>query len=144
MEHCAITCEDQLITTVMNSTVKSFIDLQIENGNFTHIFRKNAIEQCADKNCSGIDSGVVEGMSYHEIARWKSTSQVSNPPTSSPTGKMNDTPTRVDSSKPTSYKSTRQNSSSRKSKGSKSTTLTKGKSPTTTSKSKSKGSKQPK
>ncbi|KAL3810668.1 LOW QUALITY PROTEIN: hypothetical protein ACHAXA_001057 [Cyclostephanos tholiformis] len=58
-------CENQRETTIMNSTVISFLNQSIYNGNFTKFFQMNAYAQCANK-CPDVQYGSVVGGTFNE------------------------------------------------------------------------------
>ena len=86
MENCTSTsCEAQLSTTTMNSTVISFMAQEINNGGFTEIFRKNAAKECVGNTCQEIIKGSVTEGIFNETKRGVVVLGTQPPTTANPT-----------------------------------------------------------
>ena len=55
----------------MNSTVISYTNQHMDNGNFTEIFRENADAQCAKNTCEDVKIGTLVGGTFNKLKRGK-------------------------------------------------------------------------
>jgi len=109
-------CEAQLSKTTMNSTVISYMNQQMDNGNFTEIFQENADDQCAENPCEDVKNATLVGGAFDETNRGQVAVPTESPsvdpttltPTSSkPTaGSPSIAPSALPTSAPTKFPST--------------------------------------
>ena len=62
-------CEAQLSKTTMNSTVISYMNQQMDNGNFNEIFQENADNQCTKNPCEDVKNATLVGGAFNETKR---------------------------------------------------------------------------
>ena len=90
-EKCTSSCTEQLQTTTLGRTVISYMNKEVQNGNFTTILRENAADD--GLGLDDIQNATVVSGTFNETGTSVATSSPTKMPTSVPTAQPSQQPT---------------------------------------------------